>query len=61
MTETTPADRPFADEPTEVLTAARDLASAHARQAARFNPGQPGPLPSVVAIFSTELQQRGEA
>jgi hypothetical protein len=58
MTMTGP-DRPFRDEPTEVLQAALDLASAHAQQAARFRPAQPGDaLPSVVGLFRNELQHR---
>lgn len=62
MTNTTTFDgRPFRDEPTEVLQAALDLASAHADQAARFRPAQPGDeLPAVVGIFRAELQHRGE-
>lgn len=53
-------DRPFRDEPTEVLQAALGLASTHAQQAARFNPEQQGPLPAVTDLFRTELQHRGE-
>lgn len=53
--------RLFADEPTEVLHAALDLADTHARQAACFRPETPGdPLPAVVDLFRAELQQRGE-
>ena len=54
-------DRPFAEEPTEVLQAALGLASTHAEQAARFRPVQPGDeLPAVAAVFRAELQHRGE-
>lgn len=54
-------DRPFRDEPTEVLQAALGLAATHADQAARFRPAQPGDeLPAVVGLFRTELQHRGE-
>lgn len=63
MTDTTDpqTERPFADEPTEVLHAALDLASVHARQAARFSPPhQDDALPAVVGIFRNELQHRGE-
>jgi hypothetical protein len=63
MTDTTDprAARPFADEPTEVLHAALDLASTHARQAARFSPPrQSDALPAVVGLFRDELQHRGE-
>ncbi|MEU9470471.1 hypothetical protein AB0D78_28405 [Streptomyces avermitilis] len=63
MTETTDpqGERPFADEPTEVLHTALDLASAHARQAARFRPMRPDDaLPAVADLFRTELQHRGE-
>lgn len=60
MTKPETPDRPFREEPTEVLHAALDLAHAHARQAARFNPTQDGPLPAVVGLFRHELQQRGE-
>ena len=57
----TDPDRPFADEPAEILRAALDLADTHARQAARFQPPQPGDqLPAVAALFRDELQQRGE-
>ena len=60
MTITTP-DRPFRDEPTEILQAALGLASIHADQAARFRPAQPGDeLPAVVDVFRAELQHRGE-
>ncbi|KAB1146790.1 hypothetical protein F7R91_14515 [Streptomyces luteolifulvus] len=53
--------RPFRDEPTDVLHTALDLAITHADQAARFRPAQQGDeLPSVVGLFRTELQQRGE-
>jgi hypothetical protein len=53
--------RPFADEPTEILRAALNLADTHARQAARFQPPQPGDqLPAVVELFRDELQHRGE-
>lgn len=58
MTDQT-ADRPFADEPTEVLRAALGLASRHAEQAARFRPAQPGDaLPAVVDLLRAELQHR---
>ncbi|MFD8200017.1 hypothetical protein [Streptomyces sp. NPDC059701] len=57
---TNQTDRPFRDEPTEVLRAAHDLASTHAQQAARFNPAQTGPLPAVADLFRDELQHRGE-
>ncbi|MGW2721378.1 hypothetical protein [Streptomyces sp. NPDC001492] len=58
---TDPTDRPFRDEPTEVLQAALGLAATHADQAARFRPAQPGDeLPAVVGLFRTELQHRGE-
>jgi hypothetical protein len=61
MTDQTETARPFADEPTEVLQTALDLASSHARQAARFRPEAPGDeLPAVVGLFRTELQHRGE-
>lgn len=54
-------DRPFHDEPTEVLRTALDLASGHAAQAARFRPAQPGDeLPAVADLFRTELQTRGD-
>lgn len=54
-------DRPFRDEPTEVLQAALGLAATHADQAARFRPAQPGDeLPAVVGLFRAELQHRGE-
>jgi hypothetical protein len=53
-------DRPFADEPTEVLETALGLAGTHARQAARFNPDASSPLPAVADLFRTELQHRGE-
>ena len=60
MSDPTP-DRPFADEPTEVLQAALGLAAAHAAQAARFRPVQPGDeLPAVADLFRSELQHRGE-
>lgn len=53
------ADRPFADEPTEVLRAALGLASRHSEQAARFRPVQPGDaLHAVVDLLSAELQRR---
>lgn len=56
-----PPDRPFRDEPTEVLQTALGLATTHADQAARFRPAQPGDeLPAVVGLFRTELQHRGE-
>ena len=55
------ADRPFRDEPTEVLHAALDLATVHARQAARFRPPQPDDeLPAAAGLFRAELQHRGE-
>ncbi|TXJ78590.1 hypothetical protein E2C11_16415 [Streptomyces lavendulae] len=61
MTHTDPTARPFADEPTEVLQVALGLASTHAQQAARFRPTQRGgALPTVVDLFETELQHRGE-
>jgi hypothetical protein len=61
VTEPTDTDRPFADEPTEVLQTSLDLASTHARQAARFRPEAPGDeLPAVVGLFRNELQHRGE-
>ncbi|UNZ20596.1 hypothetical protein [Streptomyces sp. 891-h] len=54
-----PADRPFANEPTEILRAALGLASQHAEQAARFRPAQPDDtLPSVVDLLNAELQHR---
>ncbi len=54
-------DRPFRDEPTEVLQTALDLASTHARQSARFQPVQADDeLPAVVDLFRTELRHRGE-
>lgn len=54
-------DRPFRDEPSEVLQAALGLAAAHAEQAARFRATQPGDeLPAVVGLFQSELQHRGE-
>lgn len=57
----TQPDRPFADEPTEVLRHALDLAIAHTWQAARFRPARDGDaLPAVGDLFRTELQQRGE-
>ncbi|MFF8544791.1 hypothetical protein ACF060_31395 [Streptomyces werraensis] len=56
-----PADRPFANEPTEVLRAALGLATRHAEQAARFRPAQPGDaLPAVVDLLRAELQHREE-
>jgi hypothetical protein len=55
------ADRPFRDEPTEVLHTALDLATVHARQATRFRPSQPeDELPAVADLFRAELQHRGE-
>ncbi|TGZ14707.1 hypothetical protein DV517_61900 [Streptomyces sp. S816] len=52
-------DRPFRDEPTEVLRHALALASVHASQAARFRPqDQNGALPAVAELFQTELQHR---
>lgn len=60
MSDPTP-DRPFREEPTEVLQAALGLASTHAAQAARFRPVQPGDeLPAVADLFRAELQHRGE-
>jgi hypothetical protein len=57
----TVTDRPFADEPTEVLRTALDLAIAHTWQAARFRPAKDGDaLPAVVDLFRTELQQRSQ-
>jgi hypothetical protein len=53
-------DRPFRDEPTEVLRAAHGLAATHARQAARFNPDTDSPQSEVAELFRTELQHRGE-
>ncbi|MET8694759.1 hypothetical protein ABZV65_19700 [Streptomyces bauhiniae] len=54
-------DRPFRDEPSEVLHTALALATTHATQAARFRPQEPDEaLPSVVALFRSELQHRGE-
>ncbi|MFI1928309.1 hypothetical protein [Streptomyces sp. NPDC020377] len=51
----------FRDEPAEVLETALDLASTHARQAARFAPPCPDDaLPAVVGLFQAELQHRGE-
>lgn len=58
--EMTVPDRPFRDEPTEILHAALHLADTHAKQAARFNPAHESPLPTVTALFRTELQHRGE-
>ena len=56
-----PTDRPFREEPTEVLQAALGLASTHATQAARFRPARPGDeLPAVADLFRSELQHRGE-
>ncbi|MET9909742.1 hypothetical protein ABZZ74_23555 [Streptomyces sp. NPDC006476] len=61
MTEPTAPVRPFADEPTEVLQTALDLAATHARQAVCFRPEAPGDeLPAVVDLFRAELQYRGE-
>lgn len=61
MSEPADAARLFADEPTEVLRTALDLAGTHAGQAARFRPETPGdPLPAVVDLFRAELQCRGE-
>ena len=61
MTTNPTPDRPFRDEPIEVLQVALGLASTHAEQAARFNPVQPGDeLPAVADLFRTELQHRGE-
>ncbi|MET9150013.1 hypothetical protein ABZX82_01840 [Streptomyces griseoflavus] len=58
MTDQT-ADRPFVNEPTEVLRAALGLASRHAEQAARFRPAQSGDaLPVVVDLLNAELQHR---
>lgn len=54
-------DRPFANEPTEVLRTALNLASTHASQAARFALARPDDqLPAVADLFRTELQHRGE-
>lgn len=54
-------DRPFRDQPTEVLQTALGLAVTHADQAARFRPAQPGDeLPAAVGLLRTELQHRGE-
>ena len=61
MTGTPKTERPFRDEPTNVLQTALDLAATHADQAARFRPEQPGDeLPAVAAVFRAELQHRGE-
>lgn len=55
------ADRPFRDEPTEVLRAALGLSETHAQQAARFRPPKPeDELPTVASLFRDELQHRGE-
>ncbi|WP_432027420.1 hypothetical protein [Streptomyces sp. 1222.5] len=52
-------DRPFRDEPTEVLRHALALASVHASQAARFRPqDQDDALPAVADLFQAELQHR---
>lgn len=60
MTDNPQADRPFRDEPTEVLQAAAGLAATHASQAARFRPAREGDsLPAVVGLFTAELQRRG--
>lgn len=59
MTDPTTA-RPFAEEPVEVLRAALSLASAHARQAARFSSDADNPPSAVADLFRTELQHRGE-
>ncbi|MDX5569520.1 hypothetical protein PYK79_48375 [Streptomyces sp. ID05-04B] len=57
----TQPDRPFADEPTDVLQIALSLADTHARQAARFRAASDGnELPAVVGLFRAELQHRGE-
>ncbi len=53
-------DRPFRDEPAEVLHTALELAATHARQAARFNPDADSPPSAVADLFRTELQHRGE-
>ncbi|MFI8206855.1 hypothetical protein [Streptomyces sp. NPDC085937] len=56
---TSPAVRPFAAEPTEVLRTALGLATRHAEQAARFRPAQPDDaLPAVVGLLRAELQHR---
>lgn len=61
MSEPADTTRLFADEPTEVLRTALDLAGTHARQAARFAPPQQDDaLPAVVDLFRAELQCRGE-
>ncbi|MFI5473164.1 hypothetical protein ACIA6D_23355 [Streptomyces cacaoi] len=55
-------DRPFREEPTEVLETALDLAAEHARQAARFRPPRPDDaLPAVADLFRDELQHREAA
>lgn len=61
MNDNPQTERPFRDEPTEVLRAALGLAAKHSAQAARFRPARPGDeLPAVVGLFRTELQHRGE-
>ncbi|MEY9995849.1 hypothetical protein ABIE67_007881 [Streptomyces sp. V4I8] len=56
----TDPDRPFRDEPTEVLRAAHGLAATHARHAARFNPDADSPQSAAADLFRDELQHRGE-
>lgn len=56
----TDPDRPFRDEPAEVLHTALGLAATHAAQAARFNPDADSLLPAVADLFRIELQHRGE-
>jgi hypothetical protein len=56
----TTADRPFRDEPADVLHTALDLAATHAAQAARFSPDADSPQSAIADLFRTELQHRGE-
>lgn len=59
MNQPDPTERPFRDEPTEVLQAALNLANAHAQQSARFRPQQQGDAqPAVADLFQAELQHR---
>ncbi|MGW4786144.1 hypothetical protein [Streptomyces sp. NPDC004230] len=53
-------DRPFRDEPTEVLQVALTLAGAHAQYYARSGPKrQENDVHAVTNLFLDELQQRG--
>ena len=53
-------DRPFHDEPTEVLQVALTLAGAHAQHYARSGPKrQEDAVHAVTDLFLDELQHRG--